>query len=154
MVSLSQPACALTTSLPPSLPCKSLSPQTWTSGAWTHCCPGGWGWNGSRAACRRGDREQLASHRSITSSHSSILLGNPTGSFLPKPTHWKSTVCVTPVLPLSQHQGRPLDQREGPSTQLLYGLKQATQALRVSPALSVCDRSQDAVNVEQSPPRN
>lgn len=34
MVSLSQPACALTTSLPPSLPCKSLSPQTWTSGAW------------------------------------------------------------------------------------------------------------------------
>ena len=69
--------------------------------AWAHCCPGGWGWNGSRAACRHGDREQLASHRSITSSHSSILLGNPTGSFLPKPTHWKSTVCVTPVLPLS-----------------------------------------------------
>ena len=121
--------------------------------AWAHCCPAGWAWNGSRAACRCGGREQLASHRSITTSHSSILQGNPTGSFLPKPTHWKSTVYVTPVLPLSWHQGRQLDQREGPSTQLLYGLKQATQPLWASPAPSVCEGSQDAVNVEQSLPR-
>lgn len=42
----------------------------------------------------------------------------------------------------------------GPSTQLLYGLKQATQPLWASPAPSVCDGSQDAVNVEQSLPRN
>ena len=26
--------------------------------AWAHCCPGGWGWNGSRAACQCGGREQ------------------------------------------------------------------------------------------------
>ena len=126
-----------------SLPCKSLSPQTWTSGAWlglTAAQVGGDGMGAGQLASV-GAENKLAFHRSITTTHSSILLRNPTGSFLPRPTHWKSTVYVMPVLPLSWHQGRQLDQREGPTTHWLYGLKQAAQPLWALPAPSVCDRS-------------
>lgn len=133
---LPAPAC-----LPPSFPCKSLSPQTWSSGAGLTAAQVGGDGTGAGQLVGVGAESKLAFHRSITTTHSSILLRNPTGSFLPKPTHWKSTVYVTPVLPLSWHQGRQLDQREGPTTHWLYGLKQATQPLWASPAPSVCDRS-------------
>lgn len=75
----------------------SFSPQPWSQapglGSPLPQAGGGGGDQGSLRLCRA--RAQPPPSGASQATQSSILLGKPTGSFTPKPTHWEPTVPST-----------------------------------------------------------